>query len=433
MHNDRTAGYTGYHLISNLTPLRPGTLLVMLCMALLIPSVLSAQTQQRLKLFIDCNCDRNYLVQEITYLDHVRDQGQANIQLFIFDIWTGAGGRSFTLDFTGRDQFEGITQELKFESNPNMTNAEVREGLLKTVNQGLLHYLVQSELAEHINFEVSLPETEGNAATDPAEAEDPWDYWIFEVSGNGRLYKESTREEFSVDLGVDIDRVTDTWRVRIDGQVSHAENQFESDDEMLVSVRKWKFLSGSIVKSITDHWSTGVFSGIRQSTFNNIAQAYNFHPAVEYNIFPYEEVLRREITFAYRIGFQHQQYFERTIFGQIEENLLNHALDIQLRFRQPWGDIFTTLQASSFLHDMSKNRVELDNWVAVRLYEGLALRFSANFDLVSDQINLPEGDTSVEDILLQQRQIATDFAASTGLGLSYTFGSTLNNIVNTRL
>jgi hypothetical protein len=433
MHNDRTVAMTHIFKIFGSAYLKPNALWVTLCLAFAIPSILPGQSQERLKLFIDCNCDRNYLVQEITYLDHVRDQGQANIQLFIFDIWTGAGGRSFTLDFTGRDQFEGITQELKFESNPNMTNAEVREGLLKTVNQGLLHYLVQSELAEHINFEVSLPETEGNAATDPAKAEDPWDYWIFEVSGNGRLYKESTREEFSVDLGVDIDRVTDTWRVRIDGQVSHAENQFESDDEMLVSVRKWKFLSGSVVKSITDHWSTGVFSGVRQSTFNNIAQAYNFHPALEYNIFPYEEVLRREITFAYRIGFQHQQYFERTIFGQIEENLLNHALDIQLRFRQPWGDIFTTLQASSFLHDMSKNRVELDNWVAVRLYEGLALRFSANFDLVSDQINLPEGDTSVEDILLQQRQIATDFAASTGLGLSYTFGSTLNNIVNTRL
>lgn len=431
MHNDRTAGYTGYHPISTLTPSKPGILLVMLSMAFAIPSVLLAQTQERLKLFIDCNCDRNYLVQEITYLDHVRDQGQANIQLFIFDIWTGAGGRSFTLNFKGQGSFEGLEQELKFESNPNMTNSEVRDGLLRTVNQGLLHYLVNSELASHIDFQVNVPEGTGTAGAE--ENKDPWDYWIFEVSGNGRLYKESSREEFSVDLGVDIDRVTDAWRVRIDGQVSHAENQFESDDEMLVSVRKWKVLSGSIVKSITDHWSTGVFSGIRQSTFNNIAQAYNFHPALEYNIFPYEEVLRREITFAYRIGFQHQQYFERTVFGQIEENLLNHSLDIQLRFRQPWGDIFTTLQASSFLHDMSKNRVEFDNWIAVRLYEGLALRFSANFDLVSDQINLPEGDTSVEDILLQQRQIATDFAASTGLGLSYTFGSTLNNIVNTRL
>jgi len=431
MHNDRTAGYTGYHPISTLTPSKPGILLVMLSMAFAIPSVLLAQTQERLKLFIDCNCDRNYLVQEITYLDHVRDQGQANIQLFIFDIWTGAGGRSFTLNFKGQGAFEGLEQELKFESNPNMTNAEIRDGLLKTVNQGLLYYLVNSDYASHIDFQVNLPEV--GDTTSLEEEEDPWDYWIFEVAGNGSIYKEATRRDFRVDLGVDIDRVTEEWRVRINGLIRHSENQFESDDEALVSVRKRQFLSGSVVKSITEHWSTGVFSSVRQNTFTNIAQAYNFHPALEYSIFPYEEVLRREITFAYRIGFQHQQYFERTIYGHYEENLMNHSLDVQLRFRQPWGDIFTTLQASSFLHDMSKNRVELDNWIAVRLYEGLALRLSANFDLVSDQINLPQGDTSVEDILLQQRQIATDFAASTGLGLSYTFGSTLNNIVNTRL
>lgn len=405
------------------------SLLMVLSACLSLP----AQPEEQLTLFIDCNCDRNFLRQEISYLDHVRDQGQANIQLFIFDIWTGAGGRSYTLNFKGQGRFEGMESELQFESTPNMTNSEIREGLLKTAERGLLPYLLESELANFIDYEVNLPEGDTTGAAQTEDGEDPWDYWIFEFSGNGRFYKESTRNEFSVDVGVDIDRVTEAWRVRINGQISHSENQFESDEEMLVSYRKWRYLTGSIVKSLTNHWSTGVFSGARHSTFNNLAAAYHFQPAVEYNIFPYEEVLRREITFAYKIGFQYNQYIERTIFGQVEENLLNHSLDIQLRFRQPWGDIFTTLQASSFLHDLSKNRVELNNWVAVRLYEGLALRFSANFDLVSDQINLPEGDTSVEDILLQQRAIATDFAASTGLGLSYTFGSTLNNIVNTRL
>ncbi len=405
------------------------SLLMVLSACLMLP----AQPEERLALFIDCNCDRNFLRQEISYLDHVRDQGQANIQLFIFDIWTAAGGRSYTLNFKGQGRFEGMESELQFESTPNMTNSEIREGLLKTAERGLLPYLMESELANYIDYTVNLPKGDSSRAAQTEGGEDPWDYWIFEVSGNGRFYKESTRNEFSVDFGVDIDRVTEAWRVRINGQISHSENQFESDEEMLISLRKWRYLNGSIVKSLTDHWSTGVFSGARHSTFNNLAAAYHFQPAVEYNIFPYEEVLRREITFAYKIGFQYNNYIERTILGQVEENLLNHSLDIQLRFRQPWGDIFTTLQASSFLHDLSKNRVELDNWVAVRLYEGLALRFSANFDLVSDQINLPEGDTSVEDILLQQRAIATDFAASTGLGLSYTFGSTLNNIVNTRL
>ena len=73
------------------------------------------------------------------------------------------------------------------------------------------------------------------------------------------------------------------------------------------------------------------------------------------------------------------------------------------------------------------------NRVAVRIFKGLAVRFSANVQLIRDQINLPVGDASLEDVLLRQRQIATDFTAGTSVGLSYTFGSAYNNIVNTRL
>lgn len=140
------------------------------------------------------------------------------------------------LDFIGRDQFEGIIQEFKFEFNFNMINVEVWEGLFKMVNQGFFYYLVQFELVEYINFEVSFLEMEGNVVIDFVKVEDFWDYWIFEVLGNGWFYKEFICEEFSVDLGVDIDWVIDIWWVWIDGQVSYVENQFESDDEMLVSV-----------------------------------------------------------------------------------------------------------------------------------------------------------------------------------------------------
>ncbi len=73
------------------------------------------------------------------------------------------------------------------------------------------------------------------------------------------------------------------------------------------------------------------------------------------------------------------------------------------------------------------------SYVSVRVFKGLAVRFSANLELVRDQLNLPVGDASIEDILLRQRQIATDFEMGIGIGLSYTFGSAFNNVVNTRL
>ena len=73
------------------------------------------------------------------------------------------------------------------------------------------------------------------------------------------------------------------------------------------------------------------------------------------------------------------------------------------------------------------------NFINLRIIQGLALRVTGRFQLIRDQINLPKGEVSIEDLLLRQRQIATDFKNTISLGLSYTFGSIFNNIVNTRL
>lgn len=103
-----------------------------------------------------------------------------------------------------------------------MINLEVWDGLLRIVNQGLFYYLVNFELASYIDFQVNV--LEGIGIVGVEENKDLWDYWIFEVLGNGWLYKEFFCEEFSVDLGVDIDWVMDVWWVWIDGQVSYVEN-----------------------------------------------------------------------------------------------------------------------------------------------------------------------------------------------------------------
>jgi hypothetical protein len=69
----------------------------------------------------------------------------------------------------------------------------------------------------------------------------------------------------------------------------------------------------------------------------------------------------------------------------------------------------------------------------LRIIKGLSLTFNYNFELIQDQRSLPAGDISFEELLLAQKQIATNFRFSTGTSLRYTFGSIYNNIVNTRL
>jgi hypothetical protein len=68
----------------------------------------------------------------------------------------------------------------------------------------------------------------------------------------------------------------------------------------------------------------------------------------------------------------------------------------------------------------------------VRLVQGLSLNLSGHVSSINDQIYLPRDGASDEEILVQQRERATSYKYSVSLGLSYTFGSIFNNVVNPR-
>lgn len=388
------------------------------------------EVKEALKLYIDCNCEKNYLRQEINYVSHVRDQGQANIKLFIYDVTNGSGGRTYMLEFEGVDDYKDIFGKLTYDSTASMTDDEVRKGLLKKVQSGLLQYVLESDLAENITYTVNK---DGLGEIQEVDFRDPWNNWIFEVYGEAKIKRESSRKEFEYELGFQSDHVTEKLRIRSDLQINQANKEIINDDETFTSERFRYSADASVVASLSDHWSAGVFGGVQHNTFTNLDFRYYARPAIEYNIYPYKEVLRREIVFAYKIGYFHNDYIEQTIYLKDTEGIFSHSLDVQVRYRQPWGNVYARLIGSTFLNDFTKNRIQLNGSFSVRLLKGLAARFSGRFELIRDQINLPGGDASLEDVLLQQKQIATDYETSLSVGLSYTFGSAFNNVINTRL
>ena len=387
-----------------------------------------SEEKESISLFVECNCDKNYIRQEIKSINHVRDQGLANVQVFIYDIANGSGGRTYKLEFTGTDSFEGITYSISLDSNANMTADDVRKRLVWRIKKGLLKYLLESDIAHRVVYRIK-----GKTEAKEAEFYDPWNNWIFEVYGQAKFDKESSREKFEYKLGFESDHVTDKWRVRGDFQLSQLNSEFVRNDETFTSKRDRYWGAASVVRSISDHWSTGIFTNFRYDTFANIDFSTGISPAIEYNIFPYSEVLKREIVFAYKIGFNYNDYIETTIFGEDSERFFNHSIETQVRYRQPWGNVYARIRASTFLKDFSKNRLQVNGNFSVRVLKGFSVRFSGDLQFIRDQINLPAGDASLEDVLLQQKQIATDFDLGFSVGLTYTFGSAYNNIINTRL
>ena len=382
-----------------------------------------------IKTQIDCRgCDGNYMRQNITFLDHVRDQDMAEIYVFV----NTSGNPSsviYEIEYTGKGRFEGINNKFSVDYSKTLTGNEIRDLLKETLIKGDIPYLLHTDQAEQLELVLhELPKTTTE------KIDDPWNNWIFSVRGNMDMEHQDTREEFNYDVGFDGDKVTEHWRVRLDGYYNKNTLKItESDNSSFTSVRNRKFLGGSIVKSLGNHWSAGVFGDVGTNSVDNFKFKSAVAPAIEYSLFDYKEVLTREITFAYQINYNTQKYFETTIFDVLRDQYYTQSLSMNLTYRKNWGSVYSSVRASNFLNDPSKNRLSINNWASVRVFKGFSVRVNANFQVIKDQINLPKGEASLEDIILQQRALATTSKLNLGVGMSYTFGSIFNNVLNTRL
>ena len=386
-----------------------------------------------LNLFLDCrtNCDIAYFKEHLDIVNYVRDQEQADVHLIINAFTAGNGGRIYELDFVGLRQFDEMKNQLVFDASPTLTDDEIRKGITEKIKLGLVAYWVHTPMGENISLQMRNVETR----KDPAEEiVDPWNFWVIEMSARGNMNKESQRTTIRSRLGLEVNRVTEDWRILQNSFYNNTYNKFEQEEgDDIISQVQSAGLFGKVVKSMGEHWSAGVMNYIFSSTFRNLKYSARIGPAVEYSIYPYSEVISHELTIAYHLGFRKQSYLERTIFGKMDENLMDESIQIALRLRRPWGNLFSTLEGSHYFHDFSKNRLEFSNRFSIRVMQGLNVDFSTNINLINDQLSLAEGDASLADVLLQQKQLSTNYDLSASLGVSYTFGSIYNNVVNTRL
>jgi len=383
-----------------------------------------------LKVFLDCNsCDMNYLREQIPYVNYVRDPEQSDVHVLVTSQPTGANARMHVFDFIGRGRFQEDTHTLEFTEAPDASREDRRRGMAKKLELGLIPYWIDTGLASEMDVSVRAEERR----TQVQQARDPWNNWIFEVAGGGAFNKESRRSAFNVWGNVRANRITEAWRLRNRGYLRYEERVFKDEEEDIVSTVQRKFLESSAVKSLTNHWSAGVFSGIHQNTFENLDMSLYLAPAVEFSLFPYSEVNRREITVAYQVNYLHRDYQQLTIYNKTAEDLWNHSLRFRARLQQTWGSLFAGIVGSHFFEDISQHRVEMEGYLNLRVVSGLSVQVGGDMALINDQRSLPAGDTSIEDLLLSQRQVATNYRFSGSIGLKYTFGSMFNDIVNTRL
>ena len=229
-----------------------------------------------------------------------------------------------------------------------------------------------------------------------------------------------------------MNRITKDWKIEVEFDHRLSRTKYTYDDETFIKNKTAVELENLIVKSLGEHWSAGGRVDLLTSTFSNIEFRADIFPSVEYNLFPYSESTHRQLRFLYGIGTSLNQYNDTTIYGKTKENLFQHQLQVAYEIQEKWGSINVSLEGSNYLHDFSKNRLELGGFIEVRLLKGLSLQVYGGIARIHDQLSLVKGELSEADILLQLQELATAYSVDGGIELTYTFGSIFNNVVNPR-
>jgi len=388
-------------------------------------------TPTRLALFLDCDfCDETFIRQEMPYLDHVRDREVANVHVLVTRERTGSGGVVQTFDVIGLGIFEGMDFSTVFTAPVDATEAEERNGSLQTLEAALVPYLMQTPLRDRLR--VDIAPSEEDAAEQAQTTEDPWDHWIIEIYADGSADFESQQRSFDTRYGVSVSRVTEEWKLQVRPFFNYNYDRFEREERTITSSARRDGITSYAVRSISPHWSVGAYGDILTSTFSNVDWRYRFMGAVEWSLYPYREANRRQLTVAYRVGASHITYRDTTIYDETQQLLPQHLLNAGYEVVQPWGEIEIGIDASQYLHDLSRHSLQFDAEFEVRITRGLSVEIGGFLELIHDQINLPKGGADLEEVLLRRRQLETNYEAGIEFGIRYRFGSVLNNIVNPR-
>lgn len=388
-------------------------------------------------IFIDCQigCDFTFLKQELTFVNYMLNRQEADILVLATDQRTGAGGEEVQLVFIGQGPFEGLTDTLVYFIDPNATDAIEREQLVDALKKGLLPYIVQTSLADRLSYSV---EDLSEESEEEIAEEDPWDFWVFNVGGNGFLNGEAQFRNTNISGRFRASRITEEDKFRFGSWYNYERGTFFTQGDSagltdtIISFRESFRAEGLYVHSLSPRWSVGIAAGAGSSTFGNTDLDASIKPAIEFNWFPYDEVQTHRFTILYAIGPEYYNFTDTTVYNKLEQTLMRHGLVTEFAQTKAWGNISIGLGAEQFLHDPSLYNIYLNPDIEWQIYKGLSLDMGGFFSFVKDRINISKQEATGEEVLLQIRQLDTNFTYFTYFGVNFRFGSKFNNFVNPR-
>lgn len=415
-----------------------------LLMGFFLMTFLPGQAQtEKVKVFLDCKtwCAIDYIRREITLVDYVNDRTVADVHVLVTEQSTGGGGSRFQLLFFGQQRFGHIQDTVRFYLPPNTTDFNGREVFNRNLKIGLLRFVAQTSWSALVDIRMKQPEMD-TTTPDPTltPTVDRWNYWVYKVRMNGNLNGDKVYKSFNYNFNLSANRITEELKLRFSAYANKNKTTYTYEDPNGVEPT-FTFINNNhgygfeheLVKSLTEHWSYGYNLNLSNSTFSNYQLQLTAGPAIEYNIFPYKESNNKLLTFRYGVDIRLNRYIDSTLYLKKKETLPGHWMAMNLSFQQKWGDASVGMNYHHYFAEHWKYySLGMSGNVNVRITGGLSINGGMFAGLVRDQLSLSGKDVSQQDILTRRRQLASNYNYFTYFGLSYQFGSKLNNFVNPR-
>ncbi len=411
--------------------------LLFLCLSLSIFSQDADSTtvlrEDALKIFLDCswNCDLNYIRNEIDIVNYVRDVKDADLYIRVAFQNTGSGGDKVTLFYEGQGDYEGQKYEMAYDVEAVSTNDEQRKQMVDNLRAGMMPFIAQTPLFESVNISIAEKKEEEEEEL----VEDKWNSWLYRIGVNGWFNGQSNYKSINLWGNISATKVTEEWKIRLSVSGDLNRDRFVigydslSNPEFFLSETNGYGFYSYAIRGINDHWSVGGSYDVEGNSYSNIRLGHDLSAAVEYNLFPYEEANEQQLRIAYQPGFRYNSYSDTTIYNKKSEFLGRHRISIAYSKQAKWGSVSASLTSAQYLHDPSLYNIRLRTGLNIRVVRGLQFNLSGNIGLIRDQISLLKGGASEEEILTQQRELATDYSYWGNFGISYSFGSIYNNVV----
>jgi hypothetical protein len=365
----------------------------------------------------------------------VRDVQDAHVHLIMTGQATGSG-YEYLLDFIGRQDMEGMEDQLTYSYSNTDPEILRLEGVTGVLAVGLARYAVLH--GQEGPFTIVVPEASELVPDLPpglqGEVVDPWNYWVFEVGGSVDYEKEDLTQDRQFSGNFSANRTTEMWKISLTGRGSFSlEKGQYSDGTPWEDQREEGSTDGRVFYSLAERWSVGVEAGVSTSTRDNQDLGAQVGGGIEYSFFPYRDWTRRRMTLQALIHARYYNYELETQFNKMTETVPEGSLRWGLNFRQPWGQANLNATAEAFLNNPTTfYRLSLGGRLSFRIVRGLEWNIDGNVSRIRDQIYIPLEELSDEDILLGRRQLPTNSRLEVSTGLSFTFGSIFNNVVNNR-